>query len=349
MNKIKLIGFDNLGENGNDGIRYAWSVNDNRNILESASFFNKTKDTICDISGYTTSVSLGCVLRHLGCACKFCRTGNLLPFVRFLSAKEIAKQNILMVLADMHNEEHIEVKSKKREFAYMGQGEPGYSYSQLRMAIKMTDYIMNNALKQEVHRHIVATSGVPEMLYNLATDLKYNYYDSHITLHYSLHAAENRDFIMPINNMYGFKDIVEILKNIGDITEEKVCLGVLLFNEFRPKNSLKTISTSIDSLKSLLDIIDTEHFRFSFCEYNTSEDLGEANLYPMHEAQKINNFFVNAGYETKLFFSFGRKEQSACGMLAGKTPTNLTSSKFKELESLADSLIETAWKKILKS
>ena len=67
----------------------------------------------------------------------------------------------------------------------------------------------------------------------------------------------------------------------------------------------------------------------------------------MYDAQKINDFFENAGYETKLFFSFGRREQSACGMLAGKTPTNIISDKYKELEYLADSLVETAWKKIL--
>ena len=137
------------------------------------------------------------------------------------------------------------------------------------------------------------------MLYALATDLKSNYYDSHITLHYSLHAAENRDFVMPINNLYEFKDMVGILKTIGDITEEKVCLGVLLFNDFRPKNSSKAISTNINSLKNLLDLIDIKHFRFSFCEYNHSKDLGESNLFPMHDAQKINDFFKNAGYETK--------------------------------------------------
>lgn len=347
MNKIKLIGFDKLGYSGNEGTRYSWSVDNNKHILESASFYDKTKGVTSDIAGYTTSVSLGCVLRHFGYACKFCRTGNLIPFARFLSAKEITKQNVLMVLADMYNSEHINAKSKKREFAYMGQGEPGYSYSQLRLAIKMTDYIMKEFLQQEVYRHIIATSGVPEMLYALASDLKNNYYDSRITLHYSLHAAKNRELIMPINKYYKFEDMIDILKYISYISKEKVCLGILLFNEFCPKNSSEIFSTNISDLKSLFDLIDVENFRFSFCEYNDSAELGKSSIFSNEDANNINDLFRTEGYDTKLFFSFGREEQSACGMLAGKVPLNKVLDEWEDLESQANIFVDEAWRKVI--
>ncbi len=346
MDRIKLIGFDELGDLGKDGIRYAWKIDENKYVLESASFFNKTKNILSDISGYTTSVSLGCVLRHLGCSCKFCRTGNLLPFCGFLSAKEIAKQNIVMVLVDMHNNSHHNVITKKREFAYMGQGEPGYSYSQLRMAIKITDYVLNNILNQDVYRHIIATSGIPEMLYAVESDLKNDFYDSRITIHYSLHAVKNRSLLMPIDKLYKFEDSVETLKNISNITKEKICLGVILFKNFKPKNITEEFSTDINTLKEILNLIDTDHFRFSFCEYNESMDVGMSKTFPTEEAEKINEYFKNNGYETKLFSSFGRNEQSACGMLAGKSPINIVPEKWKDFEILASNYIDEACKYI---
>lgn len=346
MSKIELLGFDELGNLGQEGIRYAWRVDQSKYLLESASFINKTKFVLSDIAGYTTSVSLGCVLRYLGCSCKFCRTGNLLPFCRFLTAKEIAKQNIVMVLCDMHNNKHPDAKNKKREFAYMGQGEPGYSYVQLRMAIKITDYVLNNILKQKVHRHIIATSGISEMLQGVESDLKNGFYDSKITIHYSLHAGNNRSLIMPINNFYKFEDSVQTLKNISDITKEKVCLGVILFKNFRAKNTKEDFSTDISNIKEVLKFTDIDHFRFSFCEYNESSDVGTADLFPFNEAENINNYFRNLGYETKLFYSFGKPEQSACGMLAGQKPSFKIAHEWIELQKMADIFIEKACKEI---
>ena len=197
MNRIQLLGFDRLGEKGQDGIRYAWKCDGYTYLLESAAFKNKTKGLQSKISGYTTSVSLGCILKYMGVACKFCRTGRMLPFSTFLSAKEIAKQNVLMVLLDMKSKDK-ESWQKEREFAYMGQGEPGYSYTQLRQAIKITDCVLQK-LGQNTYRHIISTSGIDEMLMALAHDLETHYFETRVTVHYSLHGTRWRSKVMPIN------------------------------------------------------------------------------------------------------------------------------------------------------
>ncbi len=341
MNRISLLGYDKLGENGKEGIRYAWNVDNSKYLLESAAFINKTKGVVEDIAGYTTSVGLGCILKHLGYSCKFCRTGNLLPFVNLLTAKEIAKQNILMVLTDVNCSDHANLKNSKREFAYMGQGEPGYSYQQVRLAIKITDYVMKE-LGQTVYRHIIATSGIIEMLYAIQSDLVSNFFDSKITLHYSLHALKNRSDIMPINLLYPYESILKELKKISEITKDRVCLGVLLFNKFKPNYFDKEFTTKLEDIKEIFKIIDSEHFRFSFCEYNSSIDIGSNEEFLQEEAYRICDYVKSRGYESKLFSSFGKKENTACGMLAGKLPEYNISQKWIELERYAEELIVDA-------
>ncbi len=335
---INLLGYDKLGAAEDEGIRFAWSSESSNVVLESASFINRAKNEESNICAYTTSVSIGCILRQFNKACVFCMTGMKLPFVRLLTAKEIAKQNILMVLLDMHCDDHKSIVNNKREFAYMGQGEPGYSYPQVRIAIKITDIAMG-ILGQDVHRHIVSTSGIYEMIDSLHFDLQNNYFNSRITVHYSLHNVSDRAVVMPIETMYGYKDAIAKLGQISCLTNEKICLGLLLFNNFRPMKSDSIIKTTIDDLLPQLSMLPPEKFRFSLSEFNKSEDLGIADVFSEEEAIELKEALIKEGYETKLFNSFGRKEETACGMLAGKKPKNFVSSKWRELELYAESMV----------
>lgn len=340
--QIKLTGYDFIGEDGNDGIRYVWENERYVPLIESIAFVNKTKGIEGNISGYTTSVTAGCVLKYLGYACKFCRTGAVLPFSGFLSAYDIAKENILMVLMDMEHHHPIDLSTHEREFAYMGQGEPGYSYAQLRLAIKLTDHVMN-ILGQKVHRHIISTSGVPEMVWAVCDDVKSNYYDSRITMHFSLHSLSLRNQLMPINSKYPYQEVLNCLKEFSDLSREKVCIGMLLFQNFIPKKERCTFTTSINEIDVLLKNIDKEHFRISLCEYNTSSDVGYCEQFSKEKAIEYYDYIKNRGFEVKLFSSFGQKENSACGMLAGQTPQNCYNEELKRLELYADKLIKDAY------
>ncbi len=334
---LQISGYDLLGKKSNEGIRYAWKTDYNETYVESAAFINKTKGVSDGICGYTTSVSSGCILRANRKQCLFCRTGNLLPFGGLLTYRDIAKQNVFMVLTDLYCSEHPELAHKKREFAYMGQGEPGYSYSQVRMAIELTNTIMRH-LNQNVYRHIFATCGVPESILRYKKDVK-DYYTEKVTLHFSLHATEGRDTIMPIDSVFSFHDSIDEMSDIVDITGEKPCIGILLFNHFCPKGRNIEYTNSIEVIKNIMGVLDPQKFRLSFCEYNSSEEIGTSLIYPSEEAQHVLDIAIASGFEAKLFYSFGYEEKSACGMLAGKEPEFLVSKKWDELNEYADELI----------
>lgn len=334
---LAISGYDLLNA-GHDGIRYAWKYNSSKHYIESAGFPNRSKGKDENICGYTTSVSSGCVLRQIGKQCRFCRTGNNLPFCGLLTYKEIVKQNVFMVLTDMYCEDHPELAHKSREFAYMGQGEPGFSYCQVRMAIELTNKIMRE-LKQTVHRHVFATCGVPEAIKSYSDDLKY-FYTERVTLHFSLHATDDRGQIMPINNLYPFGEVLGFVNSVYDISGDKPCIGIMLFNQFNPKGTDITYTNSLDKVINTLRALNPKKCRLSFCEYNSSEDLGNAENYSKDDALRVLEVARNMGFEAKMFSSFGRDEQAACGMLGGKEPTNEVSAKWKYLEKLADDLIQ---------
>ena len=337
--KINISGYDLLGENGKDGIRYAWHYSNSKSIVESAAFNKKSKLEECEnISGYTTSVSAGCILKPLGLACRFCRTGTMLPYKGMLTAYDIAKQNVFMVLTDMNCSDHKNLCLNSREFAYMGQGEPGYSYAQVREAIRITDKVMQD-LNQHVHRHIVATCGVPEMIAAYKDDMKHHSFESRVTMHFSLHAIHNREFIMPINKQYSYRLSLAQLEDIFDITGEKPCIGIMLFNNYIPNGYKTSYSNDFSQLELIANELNPSKVRVSLCEFNSSADTGKSDSYTYEESMVLKSIFEERGFDVKLFSSFGREKNAACGTLGGKLPDYSVGNKWKDLELMANQLV----------
>lgn len=335
---ITVLGYDILGTERAEGVRYAWADKRFKNHVESAAFINRSKLGGEDICAYTTSVSSGCILKTQGMPCQFCRTGKVLPFGGLLTYKEIAKQNIFMVLSDIHCSHHPTLVKKKREFAYMGQGEPGFSYSQVRLAIELTNRVMKD-LGQTVYRHVFSTCGIPESIAAYKNDIISGYFSEKVTLHFSLHALSMRNRLMPINNLYPCEEVIEQLSSVFDVTKEKICVGILLFWKFKTKNSDFEYSTTLEHILPILDLLNPEKFRLSLCEYNSSGDIGSADFYPQDEANKLMEAVQNRGFEAKFFSSFGKEKLTACGLLGGKDPDHATSNKWKELDQYAEALI----------
>lgn len=334
---IKIFGYDTLGKENIDGLRFAWKKESCQHYIESAAFINRRKNCNEDICGYTTSVSAGCILRTFKSQCSFCRTGNLIPFAGLLSYKDIAKQNVFMVLADIYCKDNSSLAHKQREFAYMGQGEPGYSYSQLRLAIELTNRIMKE-LGQSVYRHVFATAGVPEAICAYKDDIR-SFFTEKVTLHFSLHATEQRSKIMPINRTYPYQDIIPILNEVYDISGEKPCIGIMLFQNFIPHNNSFEYTNSYEIIEKILSELNPKKCRLSFCEYNESADIGSAMIYSIKNANEIMKLAKKLGFEAKLFSSFGKEKQTACGMLGAKEPEKRASNHWEELDKMADELI----------
>ena len=159
-NSFSIDGYMLIGPLGCDGIKYFWSKGDKR--VESIALNKRLKNDASAedniTSAYTISTSFGCMLSAMKKQCRFCETGAG-NFGGNLTAEDIALQCIFMAEYDSNCTSYPQVRDNMREFAFMGQGEPGYNYPALRQAIIMNDHIMEQ-LDQKVSRYIISTCGV---------------------------------------------------------------------------------------------------------------------------------------------------------------------------------------------
>ena len=96
------------------------------------------------------------------------------------------------------------------EFAYMGQGEPGFNYPAVRQSILLTDCAMSK-IDQNVSRHIISTCGIYDFIPSLISDISCGCFKNKVTLHFSLHAIDSeRDVLMPVNKEYNYKKFITI-------------------------------------------------------------------------------------------------------------------------------------------
>ena len=220
----------------------------------------------------------------------------------------------------------------------MGQGEPGLSYTQVRLAIELTNQAMHS-LGQTVHRHIFATSGVPESIEALKDDIK-NYYTQRVTLHFSLHATEGRELLMPVEKHWSYLESLYAMKDMYNLTGEKPCVGILLFNRFQPNSKRFSYSNKFDGIKKILAELDPQKYRLSFCTYNAADDICSCEPYPSDVADAVLSYAQEQGFDAKLFSSYGQEKQTACGTLGGKTADHEPSEKWIALEKEVEVLIQ---------
>ena len=320
LSRIRPTGYTLLGGRGADGIRYLWKAQDNT-FVESIAFNNRRKDyTISEedkkISAYTTSVSFGCHLNSMNMSCSFCATGKV-KFKGPLTSQEIALQNIFMAQYDGDCPSWPEVRGNAREFAFMGQGEPGYCYPEIRRAIQLTDIAMDR-INQKVHRYVISTVGIPDMLDLFLIDLERAFFNNRVTLHFSLHAINGqRTEYMPINRMYNYEISLQKTRQIAQQMGEKVAIGILLFESFSSiNNSKKTFTTSKTYLDRMLDKLDPQSHRIDLCDVNFNSSISTTQREMRNEdAHKLLEQVHKRGFEAKLFSSFGADKNSGCGML----------------------------------
>ena len=149
-----------------------------------------------------------CVSSQIGCkmGCKFCASTGI-KFVRSLTSGEIVEQ-ILAVEQD--------IGDKISNIVFMGIGEPFDNYENVMKAIK----IINNQKGLNIGaRHIsISTSGLVPMIYKFADE------ELQCTLSISLHATndEKRSNMMPINNRYNIKELMEACRYYIEKTNKRI-------------------------------------------------------------------------------------------------------------------------------
>ena len=333
---------------GEEGIRYAWKLDKKEAFyVESGAFLRRTKlgkgTRDEKIRAYTTSVSMGCLLGQSQIPCKFCVTGNTIPFGRVLTSREIALQNIYMMLDDNDQE----LSKNRREFAYMGQGEPGFSYEKVKEAIIGTDMIVK-VLGTETYRHIFATSGVTPAVKKLTEDFANgDYGDANILLHLSVHSTNDRDRLMPINKKYPLKGLIAASVGYAKVAKRKVAINFLMFKNAMLSNSGPFTTASEKEVRDLSKLLNPKYHRVILCEYNPSPLIGGTNSdVSIEETDSFKKILEDSGIETKRFISFGREDKLACGLLGGKVSPNLTGEEIAERLDKASCLVNEHVKEI---
>ena len=177
-----------------------------------------------------------CVSSQIGCkmGCKFCASTGI-QFVRSLSCGEIVEQ-ILAVEQD--------IGDKISNIVFMGIGEPFDNYDNVMKAIK----IINNQKGLNIGaRHIsISTSGLVPMIYKFADE------ELQCTLSISLHATndEKRSSMMPVNNRYNIKELMEACKYYISKTNKRISFEYALAKD--NNDNLEDAKELVKLLKGLL-------------------------------------------------------------------------------------------------
>lgn len=329
-----------VNDEGREGVRYVWELDHLQGpYVESGAFYKRTylginKEDV-DIAAYTTSVSLGCLLSQKDVQCKFCVTGNCIPYKRLLTAEEIALQNVFMVIDDSFANE----TKKAREFAYMGQGEPGFSYEQVREAIVITDKAMAD-LGYQVYRHIFATAGVPSAIDKLTKDFSEGFFGStNILLHLSIHSMIDRGRLMPINNLFPLEDVIKASENYAKATGAKVVVNFMMLKNASLMGVEPFNTASAEQALNFVKILNPKYHRVILCEYNADEKIGRNDDISPEEVDALGDIFSANGFEVKKFVAFGKKNKLACGLLGGEAIPNLNPADVDEKLEKASALI----------
>lgn len=316
VNSFTIKGYTLLGSLGCDGIKYYWEKNNH--FVESIAFNKRLRNVVTEddeiTSAYTISTSLGCQLSATQQQCCFCETGAQ-KFYGNLSAEDIALQCIFMAEYDSNCPSYPLVRNNMREFAFMGQGEPGYNYPAIKQAIIMNDYVMER-LGQRVSRYIISTCGVSGLIPALIQDIKSNVFKNKVTVHLSLHdVGEARSEIMPINESNNYADAIRYCEKLYAATRDKIGVGILMFDKYH-SGKVKNRTLTPDRLKQILSHLDNEIFRIDLCSVNKTSVGNQRHQLSNETATRLLEIANECGFEVKLFSSFGDNQHSGCGMLS---------------------------------
>ena len=202
--------------------KYLFKLHDG-NVIEGVLMNYKYGNTLC------VSTQIGCRM-----GCKFCASTGI-AFCRNLTAGEIVEE-IIAVEQDIG--EHIS------NIVFMGIGEPFDNYDNVMTAIR----IINNQKGLNIGaRHIsVSTSGIVPKIYEFAEE------SLQCTLSISLHATndEKRSSMMPVNNLYSIKELMEACKHYITKTNKRISFEYALAKD--NNDNLEDAKALVNLLKGMI-------------------------------------------------------------------------------------------------
>ena len=235
-----------------------------------------------------------CVSSQIGCkmGCKFCASTGI-KFVRNLTSGEIVEQ-VLAVEQD--------IGDKISNIVFMGIGEPFDNYDNVMKAIK----ILNNQKGLNIGaRHIsISTSGIVPMIYKFADE------EWQCTLSISLHATndEKRSKMMPINNRYNIKELMEACKYYINKTNKRISFEYAL---------AKDNNDNLDDAKELVKLLKGMLCHVNLIPINKIEN-GSFTKSSNENIIKFRDYLNENGIVATIRRELGSDIDAACGQLRRK-------------------------------
>ena len=235
-----------------------------------------------------------CVSTQIGCkmGCKFCASTGI-KFIRNLSSGEIVEQ----ILA-IERDENIRVSN----VVFMGIGEPLDNYNNVVNAIR----IINNPKGINIGaRHIsVSTSGLVPKIYQLAEE------NIQCTLSTSLHATtdEKRSSMMPVNNMYNIKELLQACKDYTEKTNRRISFEYAL---------AKGNNDNIEDAKALANLLHGMLCHVNLIPINEIEN-GKFKQSSIDNIIKFRDYLNSRGIVATIRRELGSDIDAACGQLRRK-------------------------------
>ena len=235
-----------------------------------------------------------CVSSQIGCkmGCKFCASTGI-KFIRSLTCGEIVEQ-ILAVEQD--------IGDKISNIVFMGIGEPFDNYENVMKAIK----IINNQKGLNIGaRHIsISTSGLVPMIYKFADE------ELQCTLSISLHATndEKRSNMMPINNKYNIKELMEACRYYISKTNKRISFEYAL---------AKDNNDNLEDAKELVKLLKGMLCHVNLIPINKIEN-GKYTKSTNENIIKFRDYLNNNGIVATIRRELGSDIDAACGQLRRK-------------------------------
>ena len=261
--------------------KYLFKLPD-ENYIETVLMHYEGRHTVC------ISTQVGCPM-----GCVFCATGQM-GYTRNLTAGEILSQIIFCMrrLADEGKD--------LTNVVYMGMGEPFLNYDEVMASIaRLTD---QKGLNFGARRITISTVGILPRIRQF-TEAK-----SQVNLALSLHAPNDalRSSLVPSNEFYPLKSLIEASKKYTDYTHRRVLIEYALIDGVNDTLALADeLATLLHGMLCLVNLI----------ALNPSEDGGLKGS-PREKVEAFRDRLMKRSIQTTIRLKRGIEINAGCGQLA---------------------------------
>lgn len=252
------------------------------NFIETVLMHYEGRHTVC------ISTQVGCPM-----GCVFCATGQM-GYTRNLTAGEILSQIIFCMrrLADEGKD--------LTNVVYMGMGEPFLNYDEVMASIaRLTD---QKGLNFGARRITISTVGILPRIRQF-TEAK-----SQVNLALSLHAPNDalRSSLVPSNEFYPLKSLIEASKKYTDYTHRRVLIEYTLIDGVNDTLALADeLATLLHGMLCLVNLI----------ALNPSQDGGLKGS-PREKVEAFRDRLMKRSIQTTIRLKRGIEINAGCGQLA---------------------------------